>query len=392
MEYTGKVHRVIDGDTIEVWVNKEKETIRLIGLDAPEMGFYDEEMEIEAQEATFTAVRELQGKQVKLELDVVEIDSYGRIQAWVFQDDKLFNEFLVEKGEAYLDTFIPNLKYQDKLIEAQKKAREDKNGLWAVDFFHHAPEEEFGLDLTSTNLEIDIPYINRMSQDDYIMARREGLGASDIPIILGQNPYQSPAQLMENKLSPVVTPEERSIGQKAAVKKGRDLEPIIIQKLKEYFKIPVWKPEHQFKFTEYPFLKINYDGVTGGYKQYFPVEVKVVTYYGEKNYNFQKAYFIENKGYQPIPQKIEHDVISIKAEHYGIPPMYYIQLQIQMLGFNAEYGYLAVLRDKDWLLNVFYVWRDKQVQNQAIIEGYKFWQRREQLVTRRPISYTGSES
>ena len=373
--YKGTVTRVIDGDTIEVDVNGEIERIRLIGLDAPEMEFEEKDQELQAKKATFTAVNELIHKEVEIEVGVAELDPYGRVQGWVWQDDKLFNELIIEKGEAYLDTYQPNVQYQDKLIEAQTKARQEKAGLWAVDFFDHAPEEEFGLNLTNTNLEIDIPNINQYSNDEYILARRDGIGASDLPIILGENPFQTPQQLYESKLIPYITEEERKVGDKPAVRKGRDLENLIIKRLKEYFKFSIWKPKHQFRHKEYPFLKINYDGVTGNYKQYIPVEVKVVTYFGEKNYNFCKAHFREGKDWFPLPEDLSnHKNVKVKAEHYGIPPYYYIQLQAQMLGLNASYGYLAALQDKDWLVNLFHIWRDEQIQNQIIMQGFKFWQ------------------
>lgn len=374
--YTGRVQKIVDGDTIDIFVNGKKERIRLIGMDCPETEFDYEGQELQAEEATRTAINELLNKTVSIELDVVEADPYGRIQAWIFLKDELFNKTIVEKGEAYLDTFIPNVMYQDELVEAQETARENKAGLWAVDFFDQPPEEEFGLDLTNTNLEIDVPFIDETTPEEFVMHRRDGLGASDIPIVLGANPYQTAQELFETKLAPHVTQKELEISEKPAVRKGRELENLIVKRLKEYFNQSVWKPRHQFRIKEYPFLKINYDGVTGNYEQYIPIEIKVITYFGEKNYDFNKAYFVQDKGFRTPPENVptEELPIAAKAEHSGIPPMYYVQLQLQMLGFGANHGYLATLAEKDWLIRIFYIPQDESVQNKIIIHGYKFWQ------------------
>ena len=376
--YTGVVHRVLDGDTIEVWVNGKKETIRLIGTNTPEIQHDDysyEDEEPYGREALFTTLEELIKQKVKIELDLMETDVYGRIQAWVWHDGKLLQERLLEEGHAYLDTFVPNVRHTQVLVEAQIRARENKRGLWAVDFFHHAPEEEFGLDLESTALEIDYANIDLLPSEQYALIRRNGLGASDMSVVLGISPYKQAQQLMFEKLTHTLTDEERNISHMPAVRKGLDLEPLILDKIKKYFKKSVWKPKHQFRIVEYPHIKINYDGVTGSYKQYYPIEIKVMTYAGEKNYNPTKALFRESIGFQAEPEdvsKLDMDIFQ-KAKHYGIPPIYYVQLQTQMLGLRAPYGFLAVLPEKDWYLRVYQIWQDSAVQNQIIIESFKFW-------------------
>lgn len=377
--YTGTVHRVLDGDTLEVWVNGKKETIRLIGTNAPEIG-HDPEQPFEdqdpyGQEALYTTLNGLIKQQVKIELDLMQADVYGRIQAWVWHDGKLLQERLLEEGHAYLDTFIPNVRHTQVLVEAQERARNNKAGLWAVDFFDHAPEEEFSLDLTNTKLEIDYANIDLASPQNYILIRRNGLGASDMATVLGVNPYKNVTQLILEKLTHGITEEEKQLAWNPNIRKGQDLEPLIVTKIKEYFKMSVWKPKHQFRIAEHPHIKINYDGVTGNYKQYYPVEIKVLTYWGEKNYNPTKAHLREGQGFQPIPDDVSKSNMNLleKAEHYGIPVNYYVQLQTQMLGLDAPYGYLAVLPEKDWLVRIYYVWADSAVQNQIIIDSFKLW-------------------
>ena len=129
-------------------------------------------------------------------------------------------------------------------------------------------------------------------------------------------------------------------------------------------------------------MKINFDGVTGTPEQYIPAEIKVVTYRGEKHYDRTKAFFNEKYGFGMLPEDVSQNNWSVetKAAHYGIPPYYYTQLQQQILGLNAPFGYLSVLFDKTWDLYSFYVWRDEKVLNALIVEGYKVWQ---QILERR---------
>ena len=68
---------------------------------------------------------------VKLEMDIQNRDSSGRILAYVYlQDGTMFNQLLVEEGYAQVATYPPNVKYKDLFIKAEKSARENKKGFW----------------------------------------------------------------------------------------------------------------------------------------------------------------------------------------------------------------------------------------------------------------------
>ena len=233
-----------------------------------------------------------------------------------------------------------------------------------------------GIDLTNTRLEIAVEDIDKFDNDDYIILRRQGFGASDSSVILGVNPYKTLPELIREKASNVITEEERAIGKKAAVRKGVDLEPLIIQKFEHYFKQECFKPKDMYKIKGTTCLNINFDGVTGTAEQYIPAEIKVVTQYGEKYYNPTKAIFDEINGFMPLPENISdsNNSIETKAAHYGIPAYYYTQLQQQMLGLNAPFGYLSVLFDKDWIMRTFFVYRDDNMLNLLIQESEKAWQ------------------
>ncbi len=127
-EGTYLVTRVIDGDTIEL-ANGEK--VRYIGVDTPELHHPQKEVEYYAREAYEANRRLVEGKRVRLELDVEERDRYGRILAYVYVDDLMVNEWLVANGYARVATFPPNVKYAERFLQLEREARQAKVGLWA---------------------------------------------------------------------------------------------------------------------------------------------------------------------------------------------------------------------------------------------------------------------
>ena len=237
------------------------------------------------------------------------------------------------------------------------------------------------LDLSELDIVIDIKNIDQYPNEEYALLRKNGLGTSDSSIVLGVNPYKTRSDLIAEKARNYLTDEEKAVGDKSAVRKGRDLEPMIIYKHSQIMDRHIIKPIDMYRHKEYPHIKFNFDGVLDklynddGTYQYIPDEIKVVTIYGMKHYQFDKAFFREHKGFSIIPPHYEEENISIegKAGLYGIPPYYYTQLQQQIFGLNAPYGFLTVLNEKNWEINSFFVWRDQKVINQLIIETSKVW-------------------
>ena len=75
------VARVIDGDTIEL---ADGERVRLIGVDAPEMGFFGGVYEPGATEATEFVRSLVYGETVWLEPDGNDSDAFGRLRRYVW--------------------------------------------------------------------------------------------------------------------------------------------------------------------------------------------------------------------------------------------------------------------------------------------------------------------
>lgn len=124
------INFIYDGDTVRA---NTGELIRLLGVDAPEMNWEEGEPEFYAREAFEYTKENLLGQLVYLEYDEVKEDKYGRTLAYLFlADGSFFNEKLLEEGYARLLLIPPNLKYSDKLKEAEAEARNAGRGIWST--------------------------------------------------------------------------------------------------------------------------------------------------------------------------------------------------------------------------------------------------------------------
>jgi micrococcal nuclease len=123
---------VIDGDTIRVDLDGDEVTVRLIGIDTPEVdGPYTDE-ECFGPEASAYAHDRLDDEDVDLEFDVERTDRYGRTLAYVWIGATLVNADLVRGGYALTLTIPPNVQYADALARAQQGARTGGAGLWGA--------------------------------------------------------------------------------------------------------------------------------------------------------------------------------------------------------------------------------------------------------------------
>jgi micrococcal nuclease len=126
------VTRIVDGDTIHVDLDGRDTTIRIIGIDTPEKdGPYTDE-ECFGQEATRYTEAALAGRDVELEFDVDRTDRYDRTLAYVWVGNDLFDERILEDGYAVLLTIPPNVRYVDRLTQAQRAGRDADAGLWGA--------------------------------------------------------------------------------------------------------------------------------------------------------------------------------------------------------------------------------------------------------------------
>ena len=134
-----KVVRVVDGDTIQVCcIGWKREKVRYIGINTPGIKHPTKEVEHYGTEASEANRKLVDGKTVRLEFDVQQLDKYGRTLAYVYLEDGTFvNAWLVENGYAMVMTFPPNVKYEALFLRLQREAREAGRGLWRIEGVNH---------------------------------------------------------------------------------------------------------------------------------------------------------------------------------------------------------------------------------------------------------------
>lgn len=126
------VTKVTDGDTIHVTLNGRDERVRLIGIDTPEVPWYGGHGECFGVEAGLFAQGRLSGRSVKLAFDVDRRDRYGRLLAYVYLDEELFNLTLVRMGYARTDPVPPDTRLASEFARAEAEASAAGRGLWSA--------------------------------------------------------------------------------------------------------------------------------------------------------------------------------------------------------------------------------------------------------------------
>jgi micrococcal nuclease len=128
---TGWVYFVIDGDTIIVVVNGQRLKVRYLGMNCPEVtkdGHYDPEPgALEAWEANKKLV---DGKTIRMDLDLQRFDKYGRLLAYVYVGDRMVNVELLRQGYAQVMKIPPNVKFASEFRRLERQARKAQVGLW----------------------------------------------------------------------------------------------------------------------------------------------------------------------------------------------------------------------------------------------------------------------
>ena len=119
---SGKVKRVIDGDTIEL---EDGTRIRYLLIDAPETDTCF------GSESTLYNQELVDGRQVGLGYDVECTDDYGRTLAYVTVQSREVNTLMVERGFACSFYVPPNGKSRRTEFDGlEAKAKAELKGMW----------------------------------------------------------------------------------------------------------------------------------------------------------------------------------------------------------------------------------------------------------------------
>lgn len=126
------VRSTTDGDTLEISKRiRGMTTVRLIGVDTPETVDPGEPVEPFGKEASAYTKDALEGRRVRLEIGRDPKDDYGRLLAYLWTEDGMFDEDLLARGYGRLMIIEPNDAYEGCLAAAEQAAKDEVLGLWA---------------------------------------------------------------------------------------------------------------------------------------------------------------------------------------------------------------------------------------------------------------------
>jgi micrococcal nuclease len=123
------VKAVFDGDTIEVSTYGR---VRLLGIDAPEVGRGFDTAAPFAHEARDRLAALVLHRWVRLEQDGPAVDAYNRRLAYVMREDGVFvNAALVREGLARVTARVPLARLAE-LKRAEAEAQTFRRGMWGA--------------------------------------------------------------------------------------------------------------------------------------------------------------------------------------------------------------------------------------------------------------------
>lgn len=190
---TAEVADIVDGDTIKVYLDGERYTIRMIGIDTPESVHPDPQKNtIYGQKASEYAKQVFtKGQTVYLSQDVSDKDKYDRLLRYVWLEkptdtadeieirQKMYNAKVVLDGYANVHEYAPNNTLYPLFLTFEAEAEKENRGLWA----------ENGL--SRENIEDDILIGNKNSK------KLHSVDCADLPQEKNRVYFDSKAEALE---------------------------------------------------------------------------------------------------------------------------------------------------------------------------------------------------
>lgn len=128
-----RVVKFDDGDTIQVDMNGQKETIRFIGVDTPETHDPRKAVQCLGQAAANFTRQYIGNNPVRLQSDPLNTnrDRYNRLLRYVYlPDGTLVNAELIKQGYGFAYLSFP-FTMTNEFAQYQNEARTQNKGLWA---------------------------------------------------------------------------------------------------------------------------------------------------------------------------------------------------------------------------------------------------------------------
>lgn len=194
--------------------------------------------------------------------------------------------------------------------------------------------------------------VTEIAHEEWLAARRTGIGGADASTVVGLNPYSSLYYLYNDKLG--LLPEKED---SEAMRQGRDLEQYVAERWMERTGKRCRRNNTMWRSTEHPYMLADVDREVVG--ENAGVECKTTSVYN-------RADFAAG----------------------NIPPAYYVQCMHYMAVMGYERMYLAVLVLNKGFYD-FVIERDEAEIAALIAQEEAFWRR---VTEREPPPPDGSEA
>ena len=123
----------IDGDTANFYYQNEVIKVRFLAIDTPELQHenqLEEPFAVEAKNYTCNELKKANAIYLEFDPNSDKQDKYDRYLAWIFVDNNLLQEKIVEKGYAKVAYLYGDYKYTKVIKQKQKIAKKNKRGIW----------------------------------------------------------------------------------------------------------------------------------------------------------------------------------------------------------------------------------------------------------------------
>lgn len=125
------LNKCVDGDT--AWFNIDNEIVkaRFLAIDTPESTNKIEAYGKEASNYTCNELKNATKIEIEYDNNSDKKDKYDRILVWIFVDNKLLQEKIINEGLGEVAYLYGDYKYTSNLEKAQMKAKSKKIGIWS---------------------------------------------------------------------------------------------------------------------------------------------------------------------------------------------------------------------------------------------------------------------
>jgi putative phage-type endonuclease len=184
-----------------------------------------------------------------------------------------------------------------------------------------------------------------MNRKDWLLARRQGIGGSDVHSLFNLEPYGCAANLWMDKKG---MPEDFPMLNQNALKRGRLMEPLIVNEYAEETGNVVEPGVELLHHPDLPFLIANTDGTI-------------------TDQDF------DQRGFGVLEAKAPAKDAFYQILKEGLTESYILQMQFYIGVLNVRWGAFAIFWPDGWALETFEVQRDDKLIKVIFDKATEFW-------------------